>query len=398
MAIRERRGRQKQGQTRTAAPTHRGLAQLAEGAPQVRGLQSLQRMADGRAAKPARSGVVQRFGGPKNEVKLKNTVKRYKSAMTKDEDDPNRNKKRIAQDAIAARKILRDLGGTVSKALQQLEQDINAQWKMSKAEEPNSRHLTRALAVREKQCGLGSAVSNYTRLLSADDFTSQARKGALFNDYGALVAAMTHGEFTHRIQWYILMFGMSGGFSANIAAEPPKGFHFTPKDLLININLGGVELEHEDVGDSGVRPTNQKEGHTLWDVLFDRSGLGNGGMDIKDKDIGVTDPERLMLMLDDRSPEVAPKAYREIFGHLSKNAPALSHIVSKRTRLRRQQAKDSKFNTNDLDTEAYEKRKLATGRYHMEGEGILVRDEPQSLVGSLARGETHVPYAKDVEI
>lgn len=342
----------------------------------------------------AGSGVIQRVGEMENEVNLAKTAKRYKKSRPWNHPFRKLPQEKIVEDAIKARDFLRNMEGVVKPALRQLEQDIHAQLKMSSAEQPNARHLTRSLAVREKQCGLEATTSNYTRLLSADDFTQEAAKGALFNDWGALTAAITHGEYTHRIQWYVLMYAMSGRFENDIANEPPEGFHHTPKEFLKGINLGGVTLEQAELGTSGIRPTEQEGGHTLWDVLFDRPSLGRGGTDPENQEIGITDPERFMTMLDQREMK---GAMGRIAGHLSEDAPDLSEILTRRLLLRLSQ-RDPSAGLGGLDPEEYEERKIASGSYTREGRGLLVRNEPQSLVGSKARGEEVVPYAPSVRI
>lgn len=347
--------------------------------------------------KPANKQVLQLQDGMEKELNMEAMKKRYKKGRSWRHPRTETKQETIVGDAIQARNILRNMDGVVRPALRQLESDISEQLKLSNAEEANTRHLTRALAVREKQCGLEAAKSNYTRLLSADDFTQEAAKGALFNDWGALTAAMAHGEFTHRVQWYVLMYGMSSGFTVDISGEAPNGFNHTPKEFLIAINLGGITLEQAETGQSGLRPTDQSGGHTLWDVLFDRSSFSVGGLDPENKEIGITDPERFMMMLDTRDSSKAGPLKR-IMGGLTGDAPELSRILTKRQQLRMEQAKASKFSNAELDPDVYEDRKLATGRYTREGRGLLVRNEPQSLVGSKAKDADVVPYAPEVSL
>jgi hypothetical protein len=299
----------------------------------------------------------------------------------------------VLEDSIRVREYLRDMSGSIIPALRQLEQDIHEQLGMSSAEEPNSRHLTRALAVREKQCGLEPTMANYTQILSPSDFMKEASKGALFNDWGAITVAMTHGEYTHRIQWYILMYGMSKGFKDAIDKKPPEGFNFTPKELLKNINLTKIEFKQDEVGKAGMRTD-----HNMWDVLFDRPSLGvEGSWKQENEEIGVADPERFMIMLDNREDIDAGK-FQEIFGQLKNEVPELSEILTRRQELRKRQQK-AEPKRGVLDPEAYEKRKTENGgHYHKEGKGLLVRNKPQSLVGSKAKGEKVVPYAPSVEI
>uniref|UniRef100_UPI0035934C76 LirA/MavJ family T4SS effector n=1 Tax=Aquiflexum sp. TaxID=1872584 RepID=UPI0035934C76 len=341
--------------------------------------------------------VIQCNDGMKEEVNLKKTKKRYRKDRSPLHPLTPTTEENIVSDAIRVRDYLRDMDNIVKPALQQLENDILEQTKMSTAKKPNSRHLTKALAVREKQCGLAPTKSNYTRILSSKDFAAEAAKGALFNDWGALTAALEHGEFTHRIQWYIIMFAMSHGFNSDIASSPSEGFTHTPKELLIAINAGGVSLEQKEVGNSGIRPTKQKDGHGLWDVLFDRPSLGiKSSLTKENIEIGITDPERFMYMLDTRE-EGVPEVYKPIFGSLKGEAPVLSEILSRRQALRRKQKKSGK-NNSGLNPEEFENRKIASGQYELEGKGLLVRNQAQSLVGSKAKDEKFVPYAKTVSI
>lgn len=338
------------------------------------------------------ANVIQRNRGMGEQVKLSKALWRYKMERPRESRFTKQKEELVLEDAIKVRAYLRDLGGTVKLALAQLESDILEQLKMSSAEEPNSRHLTRALAVREKQCGLEAATSIYTEILEPGNFMAEAGKGAMFNDWGAISAALTHGEYTHRIQWYVLLYGMSEGFNKSIDGEPPKGFNYTPKELLKEINLSGVKFENKEVNKGGLT-----EKHNLWDVLFDRPSLGmEGSSSKKNKEIGITDPERFMIMMDNREGVKAGR-FNEIFGMLKEEAPHLSEILTRRQELRKRQ-KSAEPNRGVLDPEVYENRKLESGRYRKEGKGLLVRNKPQSLVGSQAGDVDHVPYAPSVKI
>ncbi|HEX8702805.1 MAG TPA: LirA/MavJ family T4SS effector [Myxococcaceae bacterium] len=188
--------------------------------------------------------------------------------------------------------------------------------------------LTQHLVAAEKFCGLNVNAPIYTAVLSENAFKEYSSNGALFKDVGA---GLLHGEFTHRIQWYVIFHAMSAGFEYEAVKEKPAGeWKHPPRQLLININMAGVRV------DADLWPRTSREPYKgLWDALFDRLRFEDAFDTTED---GITSPEDFNLRLLDktwlkanhRSVYNDMKSKGAAFGALSTAFPKLSRIVTQR--------------------------------------------------------------------
>lgn len=96
-------------------------------------------------------------------------------------------------------------------------------------------------------------------LLSVDDFYYYISHGLVLKDYGA---GVKHGEFTHRLQWYILGRAITNNFTTAFRA----GWSHSPFELYTHLGSAGARNGREGGNTGG----------DLWGRLFDRGGLGNG--------------------------------------------------------------------------------------------------------------------------
>lgn len=189
--------------------------------------------------------------------------------------------------------------------------------------------LTNVLGRLERKYGIGGGLPIYYGVLSAESFGEMATQGKLFKDVGA---GNLHGEYTHRLQWYILLY---------YCEKDSNYLGITPREFLIGINTLGLKLSKKEFA-------NNIEGFgTLWDAVFDRerSRVGKGD--------GVT------------CPEVFNEGLME---GAFKGVDKLSEIVKTRYEKRERE----KMETQEGRTE-YAKRKLKEGRYGSGGENALVR-------------------------
>ena len=198
--------------------------------------------------------------------------------------------------------------------------------------------LTTVLSKREMEYGLGGSVPIYAGILSAAAFQKVAREGRLFKDTGV---TPTHGEYTHRIQWYIVLYGMSKGFKIDLGSWKETGFHYQPKELLIAINNSGVNPS------VGFVKGKLNSASNLWDALFDYASFMKST--IKS---GVTSPENFMLSLMDNTP--FPKPWLKRRGY----APTVAGIVEQRHNKRVEELKKPGAR------EAYNKKKIESGKYY----------------------------------
>lgn len=131
--------------------------------------------------------------------------------------------------------------------------------KYKKQKDPRYSHLLdEALRAEEKRGGFADAVDYITNGLTSTTFLASLRLKRPFKDYGALP---NHGEYTHRIQWYIvskLVFNSQTQTSDAFAA------------------IADWEVKRPDRGEYVSPPYN------IWDVLFDRG---------PDTDFAMTGPD-----------------------------------------------------------------------------------------------------------
>lgn len=200
------------------------------------------------------SGVIQR-----KPVDLDAVLNRYKGEERSE---------KVLQDSIRVRDFLSQEQSFLP-AIRQLEADLveeekqygGANKKLGK--DPFSKALSNVLSKREAAAGLGESVPIYTDILGTKAFQTMAAESRLMKDVGA---GDLHGEFTHRIQWYVVLYNMSQGFTKDLSDNAPDKFNYTPADLLREINMAEVEIKEADWPKGIV----EGGGH-LWDAVFDCS-------------------------------------------------------------------------------------------------------------------------------
>jgi len=258
-------------------------------------------------------------------------------------------KKLLLDDCMKVQKLLASGYGP---ALVDLETKL-AQWVQKKGTQKKA--LTQTLGDAERYCGINPCAPIYMRFLSAEEFGVYGGKGMLFKDVGA---GYLHGEYTHRIQWYVIFHAMSSGFTQDVKSVKPKGWNHTPRQLLIEINTGGIQLKDSDW------PLGAPEGNRgFWDALVDR---GPGVVPTFDPSTdGISNPEIFATMLMDKSWLQANHAtlhdelavtdlmpnYANCYGVLGATYPTLGNIVARRY---------AKRATSNLyaDRDAYARKKI----------------------------------------
>lgn len=145
------------------------------------------------------------------------------------------------------------------------------------------RMLTRVLSAAERQAGFGAtladarespggAASMFMSLLDVPTFNAALRQGASWKDLGAQA---DHGEYTHRIQWYVI----------NVRPRLK-----TPAPSLFAFIADAPQAKGKD---------------SLWDVIFDRSTSGSVPPESPED---CRRPENLLALLEDerRMQSIAP--------------------------------------------------------------------------------------------
>lgn len=116
--------------------------------------------------------------------------------------------------------------------------------------------LAQVLRTRELAHGFKAApreIPTWTGVVSADTFFSTIETGRVMKDVGV---SFQHGEYTHRIQWYVIMVD----YDLNRGA-----YNNTPLELYKNIYKLG-----QTANPSGNRMN-------MWDCLFDRASFDDWG-------------------------------------------------------------------------------------------------------------------------
>ncbi len=113
--------------------------------------------------------------------------------------------------------------------------------------------LDEVLATFEVRCGFSPARPVLVGFASADDFKALTSAGQHFHDVGA---GRMHGEFTHRIQWFIAMSAVThGGFDA-----PALPFTHSPRELYAAAMDEAYAVDATSVTGRAY----------MWDWVFDR--------------------------------------------------------------------------------------------------------------------------------
>ncbi|MCP3099950.1 hypothetical protein LZ198_13830 [Myxococcus sp. K15C18031901] len=240
----------------------------------------------------------------------------------RDRDAANR---RLLEDCIEVRRLMStDYGPGLAHLEQQLVRYLETQGTLKKA-------LTTALQAAEVSCGLNPMAPIYMRFLTAEEFGRYGGQGMLFKDVGA---GYLHGEYTHRLQWYVIFHAMSSGFTEDVKGVAPRGWNYTPLQLLIGINTAGVKLKPSDW------PMDPEGNQGFWDALLDRGAGYHPGF-APDVD-GIANPEVFSTQLMDRAwlaenhgglqaeMEFIDAKYAGAYGQFAATYPTLSRIITQR--------------------------------------------------------------------
>ena len=114
--------------------------------------------------------------------------------------------------------------------------------------------LDEVLAGYEQRCGFSAQRPVLVGFASADDFKTLTKAGQHFHDVGARAG---HGEFSHRIQWFIVMSAVTNGRFDGSAQEP---YRHTPRELY----------EASMSEDFAVKANSASGRGYMWDWVFDR--------------------------------------------------------------------------------------------------------------------------------
>jgi hypothetical protein len=222
---------------------------------------------------------------------------------------------------------------------------------------PYAQYLELVLLRNEQKFGVNVALPEvgklraapvYTKTLSGPVFSELSNYALLAQDPGAYAS---HGEFSHRIQWYIIFF----------YAET---FENKPRDLVMNMtnhryNPIKEAWPTDDVlppGISGTGPAVEGSG-SLWDALLDRQiNPGRYRWDTE----GLTTPEMLTAFL------TGDRADTDVVqGHAwaAANLPTLATII---------EARKSQVETEG-DTPAEHERRAGARGYSQYREGVWVK-------------------------
>jgi hypothetical protein len=115
----------------------------------------------------------------------------------------------------------------IDTCLQELDAEI-ASPPAGSAPETNWLRLSSILTYYEKKCWFPEDVLLPLGILSEDDFSYYVRCGYLLKDYGA---GVKHGEFTHRLQWHVIMRVVTERFTKPVGA----GWKHSPFQLFISL-------------------------------------------------------------------------------------------------------------------------------------------------------------------
>lgn len=126
-----------------------------------------------------------------------------------------------------------------------------------------TRKLTAELLAREQNYGLnaGTIAPIYTAVLDGAEFVAMNRRGALPKDH----VTPEHGEYTHRLHWYIVLYNATAGFT-KAATET---FCNTPLSLL----KATTKKDYYPPKSGWPQPMKdayETTNFSTWEALFDR--------------------------------------------------------------------------------------------------------------------------------
>jgi hypothetical protein len=110
--------------------------------------------------------------------------------------------------------------------------------------------LNHVLSFFEKRCWFPTEILLPMGILSPTDFYFYIRRGYVLKDYGA---GVKHGEFTHRLQWHVIMSDITNGFTTPFS----RAWKHSAYELYTSL------------GES------KQQASKVWSFLFDQPGDGN---------------------------------------------------------------------------------------------------------------------------
>lgn len=124
--------------------------------------------------------------------------------------------------------------------------------------------LTSVLHRRELQFGINTdGAPMYTAVLNGPEFVAMSKKGVLPKDH----VTPEHGEFTHRMHWYILFHNATQGFTRDWS----NVFYNSPATLLKNAPLRAYGPPKTGWPNPyGVKDSYETTTFSMWEALFDR--------------------------------------------------------------------------------------------------------------------------------
>jgi hypothetical protein len=153
--------------------------------------------------------------------------------------------------------------------LGKLDKQISANASSSTGE-TNWLRLSSILSHFEAKCWFPKDVLLPMGLLSPKDFHFYIRRGYVLKDFGA---GVRHGEFTHRLQWHVIMGVITNDFTVPVR----PGWDHSPFELYVSLGKGENEgLWAELFDQSGQQPNSFRFPDGVHQFLLE-SGLGNLG-------------------------------------------------------------------------------------------------------------------------
>lgn len=228
------------------------------------------------------------------------------------------------------------------------------------------KRLTNVLVRREQQYGINQyGVPMYTAVLDGPEFVAMNKRGVLPKDH----VTPEHGEFTHRLHWYIVLFKMSKGFT-----KPTKDVCFkTPVELLKASPLKAYRPPKSGWPTlMGIQDGYETGTFSMWEALFDRRP-GDGLYAIEEDWLSCPEMFTALLLPGGEPGNIAGyKKYREAsqkkgaFYTMSAQLPNLSAEVTKRYRKRAGELKNEGGGSQSTWAEWYRAKKA--GKYTSLGE------------------------------
>jgi hypothetical protein len=253
-------------------------------------------------------------------------------------------------------------------ALAALNKEVEEQIKTGDAK----RALSKVLLRREQQHGINlQGAPIYTSGLSGADFNRMLKEGVIPKDVGEL---SRHGEQTHRIQWYIILWNMYGGFRTTDSGR--NGFTYSARELLIRSTK--VQVPKKNF------PTRLDRGANVWHALFDMALDSTVSRDRRSnwREDVVTSADLLGGALHGESSHMANRImgvqddedWQATGRELRRAAPTVSKLLGQNYAKR---LKSETEHGEDLHLRRYHRKKLESGFYvepTWSKGGILIRN------------------------